>query len=130
MKYILILSLLICQNTKAQLMTGKIENGLSFVRGLSWEENQKQDSVTVIHIEGDTITAVKNLLIYCLQEKRENDYARILLSMLNLDNIKTMFKENDFSFYLKEYRKAVAENKKYRSIYFPEYFKPVQYFKK
>jgi len=95
--------------------------GFIYVKGMRWIENQKQDSVKKIIIEIDTMVAVRNLLIYCMQEKEEGDNARILLSMINLDVLKNIMKSKEFDFYLKEYRKVVAKNEKYRNKYFPEY---------
>ena len=43
--------------------------GFIYVKGMRWIENQKQDSVKKIIIEIDTMVAVRNLLIYCMQEK-------------------------------------------------------------
>jgi hypothetical protein len=105
--------------------TEHYKSGFAFCAGVLWTSNAKQDSIINIFIEGDTMTAVRNLLVYCMQEKSENDNARILLSMINLDHIKTLFKSNDFIFYLKEYRKAIKENIKERAINYPYFpYKP------
>jgi len=90
--------------------------GFMYSEGIRWYENKKQDSVLDIIIEGDTMTAIRNLLVYCLQEKSEGDNARILLSMINLDELNKLFKNRDFNFYLKEYRKVVAKNKKEQAV--------------
>lgn len=98
---------------------GPIKAGFMYSPGVMWEMNER-DSVTRIHITGDTLTAIKNLLIYCLQEKKENDNAAGLLSIINLDQFKKTYNYRPFNFYLAEYRKAVASNKKYRQKHFPE----------
>ena len=95
--------------------------GFIYSPGISWTENQKQDSVINIFIEGDTMTAIRNLLIYCLQEKSENDNANILLSMINLDHLKKMFNSKEFTFYLSEYRKVKSSNEKVRKKDYPMY---------
>ena len=61
----------------------------------------------------------RNLLIYCSQEKMENMYADLLLSMVNLDVLKEMMKSKEFDFYLNEYRKKVDKNRKYREKKYP-----------
>lgn len=86
-------------------------NGFIYVEGIMWTENRKQDSVIDIIIEGDTMTAIRNLLIYCLQEKQENDNAFYLLNTLNLDHLSKLINSEDFNFYLKQYRTSVKKNK-------------------
>ena len=109
------------QETKIQVQEYDLQTGFIYSPGIRWIENEKQDSVLDIIIEQDTMVAVRNLLIYCLQEKDEGDNARVLLSMINLDVLKGMMKSKEFDFYLKEYRKTVAKNKKYRDNVFPQY---------
>jgi hypothetical protein len=107
-----------CQGQEHQY---KHKIGFIYSPGIQWTENKKQDSILDIIIEKDTMVAVRNLLTYCSQEKEEGDYARILLLMINLNYLQKVNKNKDFDFYLKEYRKSVAKNKKYRVKYFPEY---------
>lgn len=108
-------------NAQIKLSSEVPRIGFIYSPGISWTENQKQDSIINIFIEGDTMTAIRNLLIYCLQEKSENDYASILLSIINLDSLKKMFNSREFSFYLSEYRKAKAKNEKFRKKTYPMY---------
>jgi hypothetical protein len=104
-----------CQNANCQH-----ESGYIYVKGITWITNQKQDSIKKIIIEGDTMITIKNLLIYCMQEKEENYYAGTLLSLVNLDLLKSILKNKDFDFYLKKYRLILDKNKKYRDENFPE----------
>ncbi len=124
-KYILPILLLcaaFCQGQTQKInlfSSGDITLSLSYSPGIEWTGNDRQDSVKSITIKGDTMTSVRNLLVYLLQEKEENDNARILLSMINLDQLKRVFKNKTFDFYLKEYKKTVDKNKKYRAENFP-----------
>lgn len=108
--------------------SGYVSTGFMYVKGVQWIENEKQDSIKNIVIEGDTMAAIRSLLVYCLQEKSENDYANLLLSQINLDYLKTMFKSKEFTYCLKEYRKVIAKNKKQRTKDFPTYkpYKPTK----
>ena len=115
----LLLCAVFCQGQ--QLQKFEPTTGFIYSPGIQWTENKKQDSVIKIIIEKDTMIAVRNLLIYCLQEKSENDNANILLSMINLDYLKTIMKSKEFDFYLNEYKKAKAKNKKDRAKSFPQY---------
>lgn len=98
------------RNDSLLITFGTITHGFIFAHGITWTENKNQDSVLEIIIEGDTMAAIRNLLLYCLQGKKENEYAGYVLSTLNLDNLSAMIKNDDFDFYLKQYRKAVATN--------------------
>lgn len=51
----------------------------------------------------------------------ENDNANILLSMINLDALKKIFKNKEFTFYLSEYKKAKSKNEKVRKKLYPAY---------
>lgn len=88
-----------------------------YADGIKWSENKKQDSIKQIFIEGDTMTAVRNLLVYCTQEKNEGDAARIVLSMLRLDVIGKIIKRKDFDYWVKQYKKIVAKNIKDRPVF-------------
>jgi hypothetical protein len=110
---ILMLFAVFCQG-QIKIGIGTTKVGFIYSPGITWTENQKQDSVIDIFIEGDTMTAIRKLLIYCLQEKSENDNANILLLMINLDALKKMFNSKEFSFYLSEYRNVKTKNKKAR----------------
>lgn len=114
--------LLLCAVTvksQIKLSNMNVRTGFIYSPGISWTETQKQDSVINIFIEGDTMTAIRNLLLYCLQVKSENDNADILLSMINLDALKKMFNNKEFNFYLSEYRKAKAKNERVRKKIYP-----------
>ena len=121
---LLLAILLLCAvSSQAQVSigVGQSTTGFTYSPGIQWTENQKQDSVLKIYIEGDTMTAIRNLLVYCLQEKSENDNANIVLSMINLDYLKKIFKSKEFNYYLSEYAKAKAKNKKVRKRDYPMY---------
>jgi hypothetical protein len=90
-------------------------SGISFTR----YDDSTYDSIKKIFIEGDTMTAVRNLLVYCLQVKEESDYGSILLDMINLDELKKIFKSRDFNFYLSEYRKVLIKNKGRQKKFYP-----------
>jgi hypothetical protein len=94
---------------------------LSYSPKISFTENKKQDSIINIFIEGDTLSAIRQLLVYCLQEKSENDNARILLSHLNLDYVSSLIKDREFTFYLKSYKRVVSENKRFRDKHIQKY---------
>ena len=111
---ILFILAVFCKPQIAVKVHTQCQTGFIYAPGITWTENKAQDSVIDIFIEGDTMTAVRNLLIYCMQEKNENDNAGVLLSMINLDHVKKLFNNKEFNFYLKEYRTAQAKNKKYR----------------
>ncbi len=95
--------------------------GFMYCKGIRWTETKKQDSVLNIEIEGDTMTAIRNLLVFCMQEKEEKDGAEMLLRSLNLDYLKTFLNDKTFDYLLKDYRKVVSKNKKARDKAFPEY---------
>ena len=70
---LLLAILLLCAvSSQAQVSigVGQSTTGFTYSPGIQWTENQKQDSVLKIYIEGDTMTAIRNLLVYCLQEKK------------------------------------------------------------
>lgn len=90
--------------------------GFIFAHGISWTKNEKQDSVLEIIIQGDTMTAIRNLLLYCMQEKEENDNAGYVLRTLNLDHLSSLIKNEDFDFYLKQYRNSIERNNLKRGI--------------
>lgn len=123
MKLTFILSMLLfscfCkgQRNDSLLITyGTVTHGFVFAHGITWTENNKQDSVLEIIIVGDTMSAIRNLLLYCLQEKEENEYSGDILSNLNLDNLSRLIKNEYFDFYLKQYRKTVARNSLQRGV--------------
>lgn len=89
---------------------GTTTHGFVFAHGITWTENKKQDSVLKIIIQGDTMDAIRSLLLYCLQEKEESDYASYVFRALNLDNLSAFLKNEDFDFYLKQYRTSVERN--------------------
>lgn len=127
MKKILIPLLTLCSLfCKGQISISNDESTTGFIYspGIQWTENSKQDSIVKIIIEGDTMRAVRNLLEYCTQENNENDNASIILSMINLNYLKKMFGSKEFNFYLKEYRKEVAKNKKARLKKFGDSMNP------
>ncbi len=119
--FAIVISTNICQSQIIIGKAGEPINGFVYSPGIGWTENKTQDSVLRIVIEKDTMTAIRNLLNYCLQEKAENDNASILLSMINLEYLKTIVKRKEFNFYLAEYKKTVARNKKARNKLHPEY---------
>lgn len=123
-KYFVIIIFVFCSllcRSQVSVSTEPIRTGLIYSPGITWTENQKQGSVVDIFIEGDTMTAIRNLLVYCLQEKSENDNANIILSMINLEQLRQLFKNKEFNFYLLEYKKAKTKNKKERDKKFPKY---------
>lgn len=99
------------------------KSGLVYYHVILYQTNNIGDSVAEIEIEGDTMKAVKNMLVYLLQQKSENDDASIILSMINLDYLKTFgpFKgDKTFSYYVDDYKKVVAKNKGELRKRFPE----------
>ncbi len=123
MKSILIVCLFLSAKSFGQVMsiTSEPTTGFIYVEGIQWRENSKQDSVTDIIIEGDTMAAIRSLLIYCLQEKSENDNAGGLLSTLNLDYLQRLLKSKEFNYFHKEYKAALSKNKRARNKAFPQY---------
>lgn len=96
------------------------EFGFIYCKGIGWTENKNQDSILSISIDGDTMTAVRSLLVYCTQEKNENDAAYRLLATVNLDQLSKIMESKEFDFYLKDYRKIVKKNKKQRIRDYPK----------
>lgn len=124
-KLILILSLF-AFTASAQLsstfsVSSTFTTSFVFSKGIEWVESNHQDSIKNIIIEGDTMTAIRNLLIYCLQVKRENEYAKTLWQMVNIDKINELYGSEDFDFYVKKYKKILAQNKKYKYQKFTGY---------
>ena len=87
---------------------------LIYAPGISWTESDNQDSIIKIQIEGDTMMAIRNLLVYCLQEKDEADNGTMVLSNINLNILKKMFNSKYFNIEVAEYRKTILKNKKER----------------
>ena len=118
--------LLLCNFCKAQVLVAADTTilygiSLTYASGISFTryDDSTYDSIKKIFIEGDTMTAVRNLLVYCLQVKEESDYGSILLDMINLDELKKIFKSRDFNFYLSEYRKVLIKNKGRQKKFYP-----------
>lgn len=114
-----------CVAKSPYLICGEIYTGLIYCRGIEWTENQKQDSVKEIIITSDTMTVVRNLLVYLLQQKNENDAAGLILSMINLNQLKKIFNDSDFNYFVDDYKKVVTRNKAALTRQFPEYSKHI-----
>ncbi|MHA4844442.1 hypothetical protein ACX0G7_09770 [Flavitalea antarctica] len=120
MKYLLITILLVPATVCAQITSftvsiGEVSNGFIYSEGIQWRHDSTGKRIKDIIITGDTMTAIKNLLIYCLEEKHENDQAKGILSHINLSVLQGWFKSPEFNYYVKEYKKAVATSEKRRN---------------
>lgn len=118
---IILVSSIICkaQTDTSYLITGG-SYGFIYCKGISYTSKPRNslyiyEKAQKIIIEGDTMTAVRNLLTYLLEEKNENDYAQVLLSRINLPYMSKLFKDKTFDFYLKGYKIIIDNNKKQRN---------------